>query len=400
MTVKAPTEPAFRLPLSVPLLAGNEWVYLKECLNTGWVSSVGPFVDRFERAIAAQVETAHAVAVVNGTSGLHLALRAVSVQADEEVLVSALTFIAPVNAIRYCGAHPVFIDADPGTWQMDVDAVEGFLRRECELREEGSGTGGCYNRRTGRRIRAILPVHILGLACEMDRLLSIAHRYGLRVVEDAAEGIGVRYRGRHIGGWGDVGVLSFNGNKLITCGGGGMVVTNDSGIHRSTRDLSTQAKDDGREYVYHAVGYNYRLTNLHAALGLAQLEQLGRFIERKRRTAQIYADALGDLEGVTLMPSPPHTEATFWLYTVLLRPGTTVEARRAALDRLDEQGIEARPLWHPIHSLPPYQGCQAVDITVAPDLHARAISLPSSVGISEADLERGASIIRRTLQSY
>lgn len=395
MTVKAPTEPAFRLPLSVPLLAGNEWAYLKECLNTGWVSSVGPFVDRFEREIAAATGSPHAVAMMNGTAALHLALQLVGVGPGDEVLVPTLTFIAPVNAVRYCGAEPVFMDADPVTWQLDADKATRFLAKQGERRGEAT-----INRRTGRRIAAILPVHLLGLACDMDRVLECAQRHRLPVVEDAAEAMGVRFRGRHVGTFGDVGVLSFNGNKVITSGGGGMLLTASGERAARARDLSTQAKDDGREYVHHAVGYNYRLTNLHAALGLAQLEQLGRFIERKRRTAQIYADALGDLEGVTLMPSPPHTEATFWLYTVLLRPGTTVEARRAALDRLDEQGIEARPLWHPIHSLPPYQGCQAVDITVAPDLHARAISLPSSVGISEADLERGASIIRRTLQSY
>lgn len=398
MTPQATAAPGMSLPLAVPELRGNEWKYLKECLDTGWVSSVGPFVERFEREVAAYVGTSHAVAIVSGTAALHTALRVAGVQPDDEVLVSDLTFIAPVNAIRYVQAHPVFVDADPKTWQMDVEKVERFLSEECELRPAQSETAlACRNKRTGRRVRAILPVHILGLACEMDRIVELARRYDLRVVEDAAEGMGVPYRRRHVGTWGHVGVLSFNGNKIITAGGGGMLVTDDRGVADYARYLTTQAKDDGLEYIHKEVGYNYRLTNLQAALGVAQLEQLDRFIERKRAIARGYDAAFRGVEGITVMPTPPETEPTYWLYTILLKEGTTVRERQAWIARLHEQGIGARPLWHPIHDLPPYQGCQSVEITCAPHLYARAVSLPSSVGLSDAEVQRCASIVKELL---
>ncbi len=395
--MRVETTPAERMiPLSVPTLQGNEWKYLKECLDTGWVSSVGPFVDQFERAIAATVGTTHAVATVNGTAALHTALRVALVQPEDEVLVSTLTFIAPVNAIRYCGAHPVFVDADPQTWQMDVDKVERFLSEECELRPAADGTAGleCRNKRTGRRVRAVLPVHILGLACDMPRLCELAQRYHVRLIEDAAEGMGVRYDGQHVGWWGHIGVLSFNGNKIITAGGGGMLVTNQAEYATYARFLTTQAKVEGMEYVHSEVGYNYRLTNLHAAVGLAQLEQLATFVEKKRAMARIYEEALRDLHGITLMPSPAHTEPTYWLYTILLPKGTTVPARQEWLTQLRAQGIEARPLWHPIHQLPPYETCQSVEMTCAPELYARAVSLPSSVGLSDAEVQRCASVVK------
>ncbi len=401
-TVVEPVKPR-TLPLSVPSLQGNEWAYLKECLDTGWVSSVGPFVDRFEREIATYVGTSHAVAVVNGTAALHTALRVIGVEPGDEVLVSALTFIAPVNAIRYCGAHPIFVDAGPSTWQMDVDKLEQFLRKACELRRPPHGESEleCRNRRTGRRVRAILPVHILGLACDMKRIMELAQQHHLQVVEDAAEGMGVRDHGQHVGGWGDVGTLSFNGNKIMTAGGGGMVVTNHAGYAQYARYLSTQAKDEGPEYVHREIGYNYRLTNLQTAVGLAQLEQLDGFIKRKREIAAFYDVALGDLEELTLMRAPSHTtQPTYWLYTILLKAGTAVEERQAFITRLQSVGIEARPLWRPIHSLPPYQGCDhAGEIRVADDLYARAVSLPSSVNLSDEDLQRCAMAVRTFLES-
>lgn len=384
--------PARTLPLSVPVLAGNEWKYLKECLDTGWVSSVGPFVDRFEREIAAATGSPHAVAMMNGTAALHLALQLIGVGPGDEVLVPTLTFIAPVNAVRYCGAEPVFMDADPATWQLDADKAARFLAEQGERRGEAT-----INRRTGRRLAAIVPVHLLGLACDMDRVLAFAQRHRLPVVEDAAEAMGVRFRGRHVGTFGDIGVLSFNGNKVITSGGGGMLLTASGERAARARSLSTQAKDDGQEYVHREVGYNYRLTNLQAALGVAQLEQLERFLARKRDIARWYAEGLRDLDGVSLMPTSPDTEATYWLYTILLRPGTTVAQRRAVVARLEAEGIGARPLWHPIHDLPPYRDCEAVDITCAPDLYARAISLPSSPTLTEEDVRACCESVRRAL---
>ncbi len=382
------------LSLSEPQLGGNEWRYLKECLDSGWVSSVGPFVERFEREMAAYVGTTHAVAVVNGTAALHIALLIAGVQPGDEVVVPTLTFIAAVNAIRYCGAEPVFMDSDPQTWQLDVERCEQFLARECR-----STTEGCVNTMSGRRVRAILPVHLLGLACEMDRLVELARRYGLNVVEDAAEAVGVRYRGRHAGTFGDIGILSFNGNKVMTTGGGGMLVTNESSIAARARYLTTQAKDDPSEYIHHEVGYNYRLTNLQAALGVAQLEQLDSFIMRKRRIARDYAERLRPLQqdGLTLMPEPAHTEATYWLYTVLLGADTTRARRQNVIRHLNSEGIGARPLWHPVHRLRPYAACQAFEIEWADRLYERALSLPSSVGLEEAEVERCVEALRRAL---
>ncbi len=374
--------------MSVPSFEGNEWKYLKECLDSGWVSSASPWVDRFEREIARTVGAPHAVATVNGTTALHVALLLAGVEPGDEVLVPDMTFIAPVNAIRYCQAFPVLVDVDSRTWQIDPEKIERFLTQECRLKG-----GECFNQKTGRRVRAILPVHLLGLACDMDRILGLARRFGLKVVEDAAEGLGVHYAGRHIGTWGDVGVLSFNGNKIITSGGGGMILTQDPSLAQRARYLSTQARDDAAEYIHREVGYNYRLTGLQAALGLAQLERLEEFIARKRSIARAYEERLRAVEGITLMPSSPRTEATCWLYTILLPEETAVEERRSFIRALRRQGFEARGLWHPIHGLDPYRDCQAVEIEASDRLYRRAVSLPSSVSLGIEQVKRCAEAV-------
>lgn len=381
------------IPLSVPELRGNEWKYVKECLDTGWVSSAGPFVDRFERDLAAYVGAKHAVAVINGTAALHLALLIVGVQPDDEVIVSNLTFVAPANAVRYCGAYPVLMDADPETWQLDVEKLARFIAQECRV-----SRGQCYNRRTGRRVRAILPVHLLGLACEIDRIVELGRQYGLRVVEDAAEGLGVRYRGRQVGTFGDVGVFSFNGNKIVTSGGGGMLVTDSPGYAESAFYLSTQAKDDALEYVHNEVGYNYRLTNIQAALGIAQLEKIEEFIAKKRAIARAYSEALAKLRGVTAMPSPPDTEPTYWLYTVLLDNKTTLARRQKVVHNLNHDGVGARSFWHTVHDLPPYRSCQAFEIEHSVRLYERGVSLPSSVGMAPMDVERCVAALKCSIE--
>ena len=387
--------PSGRIPLSVPELRGNEWAYLKECLDTGWVSSAGPFVERFERAVQQWIGPTYPVAVVNGTGGLHLAMRAMRVQPEDEVLVPSLTFIAPVNAIRYCGAHPVFVDADPATWQMDVRQAAAFLERECEVRGTRPGDVECWHKERHRRVRAILPVHVLGLSCAMDEINILAKRYHLRIIEDAAEAIGVRHGPLHAGAWGHIGVLSFNGNKTMTCGGGGMVLASAKVHQTYVRYLSTQAKDDPKEYYHREVGYNYRMTNLQAAVGLAQLEQLPAFLERKRAIARRYREAFTDLPKIT--PMPQQEGAAYWLYTILT-PGR--EQRDSLVAALEEDGIEARPLWRPIHTLPPYEGCHSAGpLETAVNLYERAVSLPSSVGLSEADLARCAAVVTQSLQA-
>lgn len=386
--------PRRRVPLSEPVFEGNEWKYLKECLETGWVSSAGPFVERFEREVAAAVGAAHAVALINGTAALHTALQVVGVKPNDEVLVSDLTFVAPVNAIRYCQAHPILVDAHPTTWQLDVDLVDRFLSGTCEVRGDA-----CYNRTTGRRVRAIVPVHILGLACEIDRLVELAHHYHLIVVEDAAEAMGVRYHGRHVGTYGDIGVLSFNGNKIMTSGGGGMLLTEDAALASYARYLTTQAKDDPDEFIHHEVGYNYRLSNVQAAIGLAQLEQLPGFIEHKRAIAHTYDVHLGQSEALTLMPVSAQMEATYWLYTVLLKPGTTRSERQRVVQSLNRAGFEARSLWCPIHELPPYRNCQTLRTAHATSLYERAVSLPSGVGVTVDEVADCAQTLMRSLQT-
>ena len=305
--------PTGMIPLSVPEIHGNEWKYVKECLDSNWVSSAGPFVDRFERMVADYVGTGHAVATVNGTAALHLALLVASVKPNDEVLVPALTFIAPANAVRYAGAWPVFIDAEPAYWQMDAEKVLNFLEHRCRW-----ANGELRNQHTGRRVRAILPVHILGHPCDIDPLVEIARRFNLVVIEDATESLGAMYKERMVGHLGNVACFSFNGNKVITTGGGGMIVTDNAAWAERARYLSTQAKDNPVEYIHNEIGYNYRLTNIQAALGCAQMESLPRFIETKRTIAAQYHESLGSVPGIAPMPEASWARSIFWMYTVLV----------------------------------------------------------------------------------
>jgi len=314
-----------------------------------------------------------------------VALLACGVAPDDEVLVPTLTFIAPANAVRYCGAWPVFIDVDPHTWQMDVALVERFLRDNCKADD-----GRLVNRRSGRRVAALLPVHLLGHPVDMDPLVALAKSYGLKVVEDATESLGSLYKGRPAGTQGDVSCLSFNGNKLITTGGGGMIVTNDQALVDRTYYLTTQAKDDPLEYVHNEIGYNYRLTNLQAALGCAQLERVDGYIEKKRAIAARYREAFPN---VPSQEEARWARATFWLYTVLI---DKVD-RREALRRLELQGIQTRPLWQPMHQSPAQRGAEVIGGAVAESIHRRALSLPSSVGLSESDQQRVVAALHEIL---
>jgi len=370
------TEPRRVIPNAVPHLAGNEWKYLKECLDTNWVSSVGPFVDRFEREVAAYVGVPHAVATVNGTAALHVALLAAGVKPGDEVLVPALTFIATANAVSYCGAQPVFLDSEDVSWGLDAGKMADFLSRECAVKD-----GQVINRATGRVVRAVLPVHLYGHPFDVDAVLEVAGRYPLAVVEDAAEALGARYRGRAVGCDGLVSCLSFNGNKIITTGGGGMVLTRDEKVAARVRRLTTQARTDAIEYIHEETGYNYRLTNLQAALGVAQLEQLDGFVEGKRATAAHYREALGGVPGVTVVTEAPWARSTYWMTSVLLDERRCPDVR-ALLRQLTSDGIGARPIWRPLHLQPLFAQAQAYRLEAAPRLYDRGLSLPCSVGIS------------------
>lgn len=373
---KTPEPGSVDIPLHVPEIRGNEWAYIKECLETNWVSSVGPFVDRFERDLADYVGTKHGVAVVNGTAALHIALLVAGIQPEDEVLVSTLTFIASANAIKYCGAHPVFMDAEPEYWQMDPEKVSDFLETGCEWKD-----GQLWNKLSKRKVTAIMPVHILGHPVDMDPILEIARKFNLLVVEDAAEAIGAKYKGKMVGSLGDIACFSFNGNKLITTGGGGMIVTLKEEWARRARHLTTQAKADPIEYIHDEIGFNYRLTNIQAAMGCAQLEQLDSFIEIKRSIAGRYDDAFADIPGITPMKQAPWAESNFWLYTILVEKERFGMDSRALLGYLTAENIQARPLWQPLHLSPAYAGHVLPDSN-AEMIYRKAVSLPCSIAMT------------------
>jgi perosamine synthetase len=365
------------IPLCVPEIQGAEWTYVKECLDTGWVSSVGSHVERFERELAAVTGSRYAVAMVNGTAALHVALLVSGISAGDEVVVSDLTFISPANAIRYVGAHPVFVDAEADHWQMDVGKLEDFLVRGCS-----HGPGGLRNTATGRRVAALLPVHILGSVCDLGPILALADRFGLPVIEDATEALGATYHGCPAGSLGKVGCFSFNGNKLITTGGGGMLVTNDAHIAERARYLSTQAKDDAVEFVHGAVGFNYRLSNVLAAIGCAQVERLTRLVDKKRAIAAAYTEELGRLPGICPIQEPPASSATFWLYTVRIDATRAGIHSRDMLARLNAAQIQTRPLWQPMHLSPAHAHEFSTDCQVAERLYRECLSLPCSIGLT------------------
>ena len=368
--------PRRSIPNAVPHLAGNEWKYVKECLDTNWVSSAGPFVDRFERELAQHVGVPHAVATVNGTAAIHVALLAAGVAPGDEVLVPAFTFVATANAVAYCGAHPVFLDSEEASWGLDPARLAEFLERDCRVE-----ANRVVNRGTGRTVRALLPVHLYGHPCDLDPLLALARRYPMAVVEDAAEALGARYRGRVVGADGLAGCLSFNGNKIITTGAGGMVLTRDEATAARVRRLTTQARGDAIEFVHDEIGFNYRLSNLHAALGVAQLEQLDGFVEDKRATAAFYQQALGRIDGVHPFVEASWARSTYWMPSVRLDEGRCPDVP-ALIRELNAAGIQARPLWRPLHLQPAFRTAPAGPLPVAERLYARGLSLPCSVGIT------------------
>jgi perosamine synthetase len=381
------------IPLCVPELRGNEWRYVKECLDTGWVSSVGPFVEQLEKSLASYVGAAYGVAMSTGTAALHIALLVAGVKPDDEVLVSDLTFIAPANAIRYANAWPVLIDAEPVYWQMDVARAIDFLETQCKWMD-----GRLVNKATGRRVSAIVPVHILGHPVDIDPLIEIANKYELAIVEDATESLGGEYRGRKTGNLGhditQIGCFSFNGNKIITTGGGGMIVTNDPALAAKAKYLSTQAKDDPVEYVHKETGFNYRLSNVQAALGCAQMELLDEFIRIKRAIAAEYTKAFASVPGVTMMAEASWARSICWLNTVLIDEAEYGEDSRSLMKRLSRRGIQARPLWQPLHRSEALRGVQRVGGEVADDINRRALSLPSSVGMTSEQIQKVINAVR------
>jgi perosamine synthetase len=381
------------IPLFVPEIRGNEWKYIKECLDTNWVSSAGSYVDRFQRVVADFVGTKYAVTTVNGTAALHIALLVAGIQPNDEVLVSTLTFIAPANAIRYVGAWPVFMDTDPQYWEMDTQKCVDFLTRECKWQD-----GALFNKSTGRRVKAILPVHILGHPVDLDPILEVAQKYNLVVIEDASQSLGAKYKERMVGHLGDIACFSFNGNKIVTTGGGGMIVTDNEKWARKAKYLTTQARDDVLEYVHNEIGYNYRMTNVQAAMGCAQMEQLADYIAAKRRIASDYTKALDSIPGITPMRVAPWAFSTFWMFTILVDKAACGMSCRDLMKRLREEGIESRPLWQPNHRSQAHSQALAYRCEVAEQVYQNALWLPCSVGLSATDQDRVIRMTRQYIQ--
>lgn len=380
-----------RIGLHTPEIGREEWERVRECLERGWISSAGEVTNEFERGVAKYLGVKHAIAVSSGTSALHVALLVAGVERGDEVIVPSMTFVASVNAITYCGATPVFVDVTADTWTLDVAKVASFLAEQCETR-----AGATFNRASGARIAAILPVHILGHPVDMDPLVLAAG--AIPIVEDAAESLGARYKGRMVGSLGSAACLSFNGSKIVTTGGGGMVVTDNDVWARRIRHLTTQARTDPREYIHDEVGYNYRLPAINAAIGIAQIERLPALLERKVAVAAYYRDLLAGVPGLQVMPSASWAEPTWWLYTVRVDDAAPPARRDAALDALIGAGAEARPLWRPSHMLPMYAGAERYRLEHTEPLYRTAISLPSSPGITREEQDLIISTLRASLE--
>jgi aminotransferase in exopolysaccharide biosynthesis len=362
--------------LHEPSFGGNEWLYLKECLDSTFVSSVGKFVDRFEADLAAYTGAKYAVAVVNGTAALHIALKLAGVQAGDEVLVPALTFIATPNAVTYCNATPHFVDSEISTLGVDAAKLRDYLKTHTEKR-----SGQCINLVTGNVIRAIVPMHTFGHPADLDGLLAIAQDFNITLVEDAAESLGSHYHGQHTGTFGLLGTLSFNGNKTITTGGGGAILTNNAELARYAKHLTTTAKmPHAWEFQHDEIGYNYRLPNLNAALGCAQLEQLTVKLAAKKALFSRYQIAFEKIMGIKLMAEPLGCKSNYWLQALLL-DDENVDQRDALLKATNEAGIMTRPIWTLMHELTPYKDSPRMNLTVAKSLTQRLINIPSSSGL-------------------
>lgn len=372
------------IPLSVPNFKGNELKYVTEAIESEWVSTGGAFIEKFEKQVAAYVKAAGAVACQNGSSGLHIALEICGVTHDDEVIVPTLTFIAAVNPVRYIGAEPIFMDCDDSL-TMDIDKLQDFCETQCTFVD-----GHLLNKSTHKQVKAILIVHVFGNMADMERLIPVAQKYNLKVVEDATEAIGTyytggKYSGKYAGTIGNVGVYSFNGNKIITTGGGGMIVSDDQALLKRAKHLTTQAKSDELYYTHDEVGYNYRMTNLQAALGLAQLEQLETFIEIKKHNYNRYFEAIDKIQGLTLLSFRVNIRPNFWFYAVYCSSPYPLD-RDGLLKSLIANNIQSRPIWGLIHEQKPYLNNQNFEIQKANDYLMHVINIPCSSNLTQEDL--------------
>jgi aminotransferase in exopolysaccharide biosynthesis len=365
-----------KVALHEPSFEGNEWLYLKECLDSTFVSSVGKFVDRFEDELATYTGAKYAISVVNGTAALQIALKLAGVQTNDEVLVPALTFVATVNAITYCNAIPHFVDSEEGTLGIDTSKLRDYLQKNTSQQ-----SGKCVNNLSGRIVRALVPMHTFGHPSNIEGLLSIANDFNILLVEDAAESLGSFYHGQHTGTFGLFGTLSFNGNKTITTGGGGAILTNNEALARHAKHLTTTAKiPHAWEFRHDEIGYNYRMPNINAALGCAQLEKLSDKLASKRELFKRYQSAFAQVEGVSLLSEPKNSQSNYWLQTLVL-DGSESENRDLILESTNNIGIMTRPAWELMNDLEPFKGFPSMDLSTSKSLVERIINIPSSPGL-------------------
>lgn len=375
------------LLLSGPNIAGNEMKYVKECLDTGWVSSVGSYVTKFENMLAEFSGCKYGVATSSGTTALHIALLLAGVKRDDYVIAPNVTFIASINSIKYTGADPILIDVDPETWQMDLNLLEEFLENETDEKN-----GEIFYVKDGRTIRCMMPVHVLGNMCDIDRLLQIADKYKLPIVEDATESLGSYYKGRHTGGFGVMGCFSFNGNKIITTGGGGVIVTNDEELAKKAKHLTTQAKSDPFEYVHDEVGYNYRLVNVLAAMGVGQMELLPSFIKRKKEIDSFYRKELNGTGDISFQKVEPEVDCNRWLFTFM------TDKQKEVLKILNDNQMQSRPFWVPMNQLSMFKD----NVYYTKDdrsnyIYKRCLSIPCSTNIKDIEL---AAVVEKIKSVY
>jgi len=370
------------IPLSIPTIQGNEWEYIKDCLDNGWVSSVGEFVDLFEKKISEYTRSKYSIACVNGTAALQVSLRLIGVLPGDEVIVPTITFIAPINAVSYNGGAPIFMDADR-YYTIDAEKTLDFIKNETVFKN-----GFSYNKSTGKCIKAIISVHVFGNAANLGELLPLCEERNIVLMEDAAESVGTKYKtgkykGKHTGTIGSFGCLSFNGNKIITTGGGGMILTDNPGFAGRLKYLTTQAKDDGVRYIHNDIGYNFRLPNIQAAMGVAQLEKLPLFLKKKNETYKKYKEEIDRIPGLQVVSAPEYAENNYWMIPVQINKEIYGKSREELIAHLTRHGIQSRPVWHLNHLQKPYKKCQEYKIKRAYELVEKSICIPGSVNITE-----------------
>ena len=379
------TEKDKTILLSVPNISGNELKYVKECLETGWISSAGGYVDKFERTVAEYTGVKYAIATMNGTAALHIALLLAGVKPKDYVIVSNMTFVASANSIKYTGADPILIDADPETWQMDLDLLDEFLENKTSINSNGER----ILISDGRCVKTIMPVHIQGNIFDVDRFMMICEKYNMSFVEDAAEALGSKYKGKYAGTFNKLGVFSFNGNKIISTGGGGIIVTNDKMLAKKAKHITTTAKVDPMLYYHDQVGYNYRLVNVLAAIGVAQMEQLTSFINKKQFIGNYYKKHLLGVGDIGFQHVNDEVEHNNWLFTI------KTKYQKELLKYLNINKVMSRPFWMPMNQLPMYKNCHYITKTDnCKDIHNSSLSIPCSTGISEEDLEKVVEVIK------